>query len=59
MLFLPFAEWVTLVNRVFNLQEKAQISFTDVSETGAYYNDIQKATAAGYVTGYDDGTFRL
>ncbi|WP_339316607.1 LamG-like jellyroll fold domain-containing protein [Paenibacillus sp. FSL R10-2734] len=52
------AEWVTLINRVFNLQEKAEISFMDVSETGAYYSDIQKAAAAGYISGYSDGTFR-
>lgn len=51
-------EWVTLINRVFSLQEKSEISFTDVPETGAYYNDIQKAAAAGYISGYDDGTFR-
>lgn len=52
------AEWVTLINRVFNLQEKTELSFTDVPNTGAYYSDIQKAMAAGYVTGYSDGTFR-
>lgn len=52
------AEWVTLINRVFNLQEKSEIAFTDVLESGAYYSDIQKASAAGYVSGYSDGTFR-
>ncbi|WP_419886124.1 LamG-like jellyroll fold domain-containing protein [Paenibacillus sp. B-A-8] len=52
------AEWVTLINRVFNLQEKSEISFTDVLEAGSHYKDIQKAVAAGYVSGYDDGSFR-
>lgn len=52
------AEWVTLINRVFNLQEKSEIAFTDVLVSGAYYSDIQKASAAGYVSGYSDGTFR-
>ncbi|HEY4430589.1 MAG TPA: LamG-like jellyroll fold domain-containing protein [Paenibacillus sp.] len=52
------AEWVILINRVFNLQEKSEISFTDVLETGTYYSDIQKAAAAGYVSGYSDGNFR-
>lgn len=52
------AEWVTLINQVFNLQEKSEISFTDVLKAGSHYKDIQKAVAAGYVTGYDDGSFR-
>ncbi|WP_019912514.1 LamG-like jellyroll fold domain-containing protein [Paenibacillus sp. HW567] len=49
-------EWVSLVNRVFHLQAEAEVNFTDVSASIA--SDIQKAAAAGYVSGYSDGTFR-
>lgn len=53
------AEWVTLVNRVFNLQSAAAVNgFSDVEQGGAYYSEIMKALSAGYVSGYSDGTFR-
>ncbi|MGN7760270.1 LamG-like jellyroll fold domain-containing protein [Paenibacillus sp. 22594] len=52
------AEWVTLINRVFNLQAENESGFSDVAESSPYYTDIQRAAAAGYVSGYSDGTFR-
>lgn len=52
------AEWVLLVNRVFNLQTEIETVFTDVKRGESYYVDIKKAVAAGYVSGYSDGTFR-
>ncbi|CAH1193025.1 hypothetical protein PAECIP111892_01133 [Paenibacillus auburnensis] len=52
------AEWVTLVNRVFNLQTLSGSSFSDVAEGSSYYTEIMKAVSAGYVSGYSDGTFR-
>ncbi|MBW4080328.1 LamG-like jellyroll fold domain-containing protein [Paenibacillus sp. S150] len=52
------AEWVVLINRVFNLQAGNESGFSDVAETSAYYTDISKAAAAGYASGYSDGTFR-
>lgn len=52
------AEWVSLVNRVFNLQIQDGGAFSDVAEGSAYYSEIMKAVSAGYVTGYSDGTFR-
>ncbi|WP_162551092.1 LamG-like jellyroll fold domain-containing protein [Paenibacillus tepidiphilus] len=52
------AEWVSLINRVFKLQTAAELHFTDVAKGNAVYSDIAKAVAAGYVSGYEDGTFR-
>ncbi|NIK77236.1 beta-xylosidase [Paenibacillus castaneae] len=52
------AEFVTLVNRVFNFVEESEISFADVPSTSYFYHDIKKAVAAGYIAGYNDGTAR-
>lgn len=53
------AEWVTLVNRVFNLQTMAAANgFSDVEQGKTYYSEVMKAVSAGYVSGYSDGTFR-
>ncbi|MNO13970.1 Extracellular endo-alpha-(1-_5)-L-arabinanase precursor [compost metagenome] len=52
------SEWVVLINRVFNLQAESESGFSDVAETSPYYSDVIKAAAAGYISGYGDGTFR-
>lgn len=51
-------EWMALINRAFNLQNTAAVSFKDVKSGSAFYSDIQKAVAAGYISGYDDQTIR-
>ncbi|HQD76820.1 MAG TPA: S-layer homology domain-containing protein [Bacillota bacterium] len=53
------AEFMALVNRAFNYQEKAEIDYKDVKE-GAWYSDVVKvAKSAGYISGYEDGTVKL
>ena len=52
------AEFVTFVDRAFNLTQTADISFKDVDKTDWFYTDIQKAKAANIVSGYEDNTFR-
>ncbi|HAA89909.1 MAG: N-acetylmuramoyl-L-alanine amidase [Thermoanaerobacterales bacterium 50_218] len=54
------AEFVTLVNRAFGLeQEKEQaIPFGDVRPGDWFYDQVRVALATGYVSGYPDGTFR-
>jgi arabinan endo-1,5-alpha-L-arabinosidase len=52
------AEFITLVNRVFGFTATGNAPFKDVAADSSYYSDIQKAVAAGYIRGYDDGTFR-
>ncbi|NOU77801.1 family 43 glycosylhydrolase [Paenibacillus sp. LMG 31459] len=51
------AEWVSLINRVFNLQSVDGTGFSDVAPGSLYYRDIMKALLSGYVSGYSDGTF--
>lgn len=50
------AEFMALVNRAYGFSEKAAISFSDVSESDWFYDDVAKAVAAGYIVGYGDGT---
>jgi hypothetical protein len=52
------AEFVAIVNRVFNYTQKAVVQFTDLSPEEWYIDDLAKAVAAGYINGYPDGTFR-
>jgi S-layer homology domain. len=52
------AELFALVNRSFGFTDTKESSFTDVSPGQWYYNDVAQAVAAGYATGYDDGTFK-
>jgi len=52
------AEFITLVNKSFGFTVQARIYFNDVSSTGWFYNEIAKAGAAGYISGYEDGSMR-
>ncbi|WP_250675290.1 family 10 glycosylhydrolase [Paraclostridium ghonii] len=52
------AEFVKLVNRVFNLTEQGNINFTDVSSSDWYYNEVRVAAKYGYINGYEDKSFR-
>ncbi|MDR9786763.1 MAG: S-layer homology domain-containing protein [Peptococcaceae bacterium MAG4] len=52
------AEFMALVNRAFNYQEKAEIDYKDVKEDAWYADVIKIAKAAGYISGYEDGTMR-
>lgn len=52
------AELITLLNRAFNFETESGLAFTDVLVTSSYYKEVQTAVAAGYVSGYIDGTIR-
>ncbi|MGF7184914.1 hypothetical protein GGQ84_000999 [Desulfitispora alkaliphila] len=52
------AEFVTIVNRVFGFTEESNVSFSDVSDGAWYAEQVKRAYAAGYITGYQDNTFR-
>lgn len=51
------AEFCKMLNGALQLSATASISFSDVPASKWYYKDVQKATAAGYISGYDNGTF--
>lgn len=52
------AEFITLVNKVLGFHEKQQPTFDDVSADDWFYEEVCKARAAGYITGYEDNTLR-
>ncbi len=52
------AEFAKMVNSAIGISNTTSINFSDAASSDWYYNDVRKAVAAGYVTGYDDGTFR-
>ncbi len=49
------AEFMTIVNKVYNFTSEKDISFTDVKSNEWYYAVVKKAVAAGYISGYPDG----
>ncbi len=52
------AEFITFVNRAYGLIAKARVNFVDVSPGDWFADEVAKAVAAGYISGYDDGTMR-
>lgn len=52
------AEFMSMVNRTFDLTNTTAINFTDVKPGDWFYNDVAIAIANGYISGYGDGTMR-
>ncbi|MHA6534299.1 S-layer homology domain-containing protein [Paenibacillus sp. BAC0078] len=52
------AEFAALINKSFGYTDTATISYTDVKSSNWFYADIAKATAAGYINGFPDQSFR-
>ncbi|MGB3366368.1 MAG: N-acetylmuramoyl-L-alanine amidase [Acidaminobacteraceae bacterium] len=52
------AEFMTLVNKAFGYTKTAKITYPDVEASKWYYNSVTVAKAAGYISGYPDGTMK-
>lgn len=52
------AEFIALANRSFKFSATAQYTFSDVKADEWFTGDIARASAAGYISGYQDGTFK-
>lgn len=52
------AEFVKIVNKVFNFTEQDGENFKDIEPGTWYYEDICIGVRAGYINGYQDETFR-
>ncbi|MFC4305204.1 S-layer homology domain-containing protein [Cohnella boryungensis] len=52
------AEVVALINRAFDINGGSASKFTDVRTSDWFYQDVVAATATGYLSGYQDGTFK-
>ncbi|MGI6143620.1 MAG: BslA/BslB family hydrophobin [bacterium] len=51
-------EFIALTNRVFEFTDSATVNFSDLAEDHRYGEDIARAVAAGYISGFADGTVR-
>ncbi len=52
------SEVVKIVNAICEYTEKDETGFSDVTEKHWYYEYVLVAKKAGYIKGYEDGTFR-
>ena len=52
------AEFVKIVNKVFNFTAQGKENFKDVESNSWYYQDICIGLKSGYINGYEDKTFR-
>ena len=52
------AEFISMVNRALGNTATGNTRFNDVPSGAWYYADVSKAVTAGFVSGFDDGTFR-
>ncbi len=53
------AEFISIINSVYNFNNNnTRRSFNDVSTDAWYYDEVCAAANAGYIDGYEDGTFR-
>lgn len=52
------AEFMTMVNKAFALTGTTAINFSDVKSNDWFAAEVAKAKAAGYVSGYQDGTMK-
>lgn len=52
------AQYFTMINNAFGFADTASVSFSDVSVNDWFYPQIQRAWAAGYLSGYGDNTAR-
>ena len=51
-------ELTKIVNMIFSYTEKDSATFTDVNDSHWYKENVLIAQKAGYIKGYEDGTFR-
>jgi len=52
------AEFCKMLNNAMGLTNSTPVSFTDVSSNDWFYSEVCKSVSAGYISGYDDGSFR-
>ncbi|WP_312070586.1 S-layer homology domain-containing protein, partial [Anaerotignum propionicum] len=52
------AEFARIMNQALGLNHKGNVSFSDVSSSDWFYNDVAIAMGEQYTAGYPDGTFK-
>ena len=46
-----------IIDRAFKIEGSSSERFSDVSEDAYYYESVHDLKAAGFISGYPDGTF--
>lgn len=54
---LKRGELLSLINSLFNFNEKSEISFSDVDSQSPYFKEVSKAFNAGYIIGRGNNIF--
>lgn len=52
------AEFISMINKTLGNGDMNSIYFSDVPYNAWYYNDVSKAVAANYISGYNDNSFK-
>lgn len=52
------AEFIVITNKAFNFSASTTFNYSDVKPTDWFAADIARAKAAGYISGYEDGTMK-
>ncbi len=52
------AEFSKMINTALGIKSESEAQFSDVKKSDWFYNEVLKAVYAGYVGGYEDGSFR-
>lgn len=52
------AEFIVMTNKAFDFTASTAINYSDVKTTDWFVADIARAKAAGYISGYEDGTMK-
>lgn len=52
------AEFSKMLNNAVKITATSAVNFSDVKKSDWYYAELQKASYAGYIAGYTDGTFK-
>jgi hypothetical protein len=55
---LTRAEFVTIINKMYNYTVESPNIFKDVSTDDWFYSDVLRGVQAGYIRGMGDGTFK-
>jgi predicted extracellular nuclease len=56
--YITRAEFIALINKTYNFKAVYNIDYKDVTPQDWYYEDLRKAKAQGYISGYEDNTIR-
>lgn len=51
-------EFMALTNIAFGFFESTEVTFSDLAEDHQYADEVARAVAAGYISGFDDNTVR-